>query len=238
MSLQLREVLSQRTGFSANKIAVIHNGVDCLAFRPDPSRRIHIRQELGIADGEFCIGCVANFFPIKDHITLLKAMAEFSRVHRNCRLVLIGEGPELPKVTAFLAGDSSVSERVSILGSTNRVSEFMTALDVYVLPSLSEGISNSLLEAMATGVPPIVSATGGNPEVVVDRECGLLFRVGAVNELLQHLLLLREKPETARYIGEKALLRARTSFSIDSMVQRYEQLYRDLHSGSHSHISE
>jgi glycosyltransferase involved in cell wall biosynthesis len=104
----------------------------------------------------------------------------------------------------------------------------LNAMDVYVLPSLAEGICNSLLEAMATGLPVVVTATGGNPEVVVDGESGLLFPVGDSRKLAEHLLLLTGRPDVRAEFGRQALNRVCQSFSIDSMVRQYEQLYESL----------
>jgi glycosyltransferase involved in cell wall biosynthesis len=101
-------------------------------------------------------------------------------------------------------------------------------MDVYVLPSVSEGISNSLLEAMSSGVPVIVTATGGNPEVVVDGESGLLFPVGDSSRLAEQLTLLRTQPDLRLRLAHQATRRVREEFSIESMVRNYAQLYESL----------
>src|SRR6185503_14688697 len=146
--------------------------------------------ELGLSEHEFCIGCVGNFFPVKGHITMLQSLQRFAANVKDWRLVLIGEGPERSKLESFVDSHPEWKRRVSFLGLSHRVPEMMNALDVYVLPSVAEGISNSLLEAMATGLPVIATATGGNPEVVIDGESGLLFPVGDADALTDHLLLL------------------------------------------------
>ena len=117
---------------------------------------------------------------------------------------------------------------MAFLGSSNRVAEMLNAMDVFVLPSISEGISNSLLEAMATGLPVVATATGGNPEVVVDGDSGLLFPVGDSGGLADKLLGLGAGKDLRFQLGERALRRAKENFSIDSMVRNYAQLYESL----------
>jgi sugar transferase (PEP-CTERM/EpsH1 system associated) len=228
VSYQLRDLHAQRTGFAARRIAVIHNGVDETRFFPDAATRSRMRAELGIADGEFCIGCVGNLLPVKDHVTLLRALALIADGLRSWRLVIAGEGPERPKLEAFLDAHPQWKARVSLLGTTDRIPELLNAMDVYVLPSLSEGISNSLLEAMSTGVPVIATEAGGNPEVVTDGESGLLFQTGDDGQLAGKLLMLEGNPERRAQLANDGLRRVRQEFSIHSMVRNYASLYESL----------
>jgi glycosyltransferase involved in cell wall biosynthesis len=160
-------------------------------------------------------------------MTLLKGAAALAGHRRNWRLLMVGEGPERPSLEAFVTAHPW-SEQVSFVGSSNLVPELLNAMDVYVLPSIAEGISNSLLEAMAAGLPVVATDTGGNPEVVVDRESGLLFPVGDCSKLAEHLLLLDGRRDMRLQLGHEAVRRIRQAFSIDSMVQKYEQLYESL----------
>lgn len=228
VSYQLRDLHSARTGFPAERITVIHNGVDGRRFFPNPAARARIRQELRIGDQEFCIGCVGNLLPVKDHMTLLKALGEMTDAAGDWRLLLVGEGPERSKLEAFVDAHPGWKARVSLLGSSNRVPELLHAMDVYVLSSISEGISNSLLEAMSSGIPVVVTDTGGNPEVVADRESGLLFPVGDVHALTEHLLLLRGRNDLRQQLAERASRGVREAFSLDSMVEKYAELYTSL----------
>jgi sugar transferase (PEP-CTERM/EpsH1 system associated) len=228
VSYQLRDLHVKRTGFPARRITVIHNGVDHQRFFPDLASRARVRQELGILDHTFCIGCVGNLSPVKDQMTLLQAAG---RLGSNCgdwRLLIIGEGPDLPKLKAFVEGQTGWTECVSFLGSSSRVPELLNAMDVYVLPSLLEGISNALLEAMATSLPVVVTDTGGNPEVVVAGESGILFPVSDAARLAQHLCSLQADPEYRQRLGHQARRRVCDEFSINAMVRRYEQLYGGL----------
>jgi sugar transferase (PEP-CTERM/EpsH1 system associated) len=228
VSYQLRDLHARRTGFPARRINVIHNGVDGGRFFPGAAVRARMRHELGISGDEFCIGCVGSLFPVKDHMTLLKAIAEINAACGDWRLFVIGEGPERGRLESFLDANVDWKQRVSFLGSSNRVSELLNAMDVYVLPSIMEGISNSLLEAMATGLPVVATATGGNREVVIDGNSGLLFPVGAFRQLAEKLLTLRAHRDLRLQLGQQALRRVRENFSMDSMVREYAQLYESL----------
>jgi sugar transferase (PEP-CTERM/EpsH1 system associated) len=230
VSHQLRDLHARRTGFRARKIEVIHNGVDSRRFSPDVVARTRVRREMGISDAEFCVGCVGNLIPVKDHLTLFRAIDGFARGGRPWRLLVAGAGPELPNLTAFAGAHPGWGDRVLFLGRSNSVPELLNAMDAYVLPSLTEGISNSLLEAMATGLPVVATDTGGNPEVVIGGDSGLLFPVGDYARLQEHLLALETRGEWRRQLGQRALCRVRDEFSIDSMVRKYEEVYESLKS--------
>jgi sugar transferase (PEP-CTERM/EpsH1 system associated) len=228
VSYQLRDLHAARTGFDPKRITVIHNGVDRNRFCPDAAGRGRVRQELGLAADEFCVGCVGNLFPVKGHMTALQAIEGFAAKSRNWKLLLIGEGPERQRLEAFLGQRPHLRERVRLLGTSHRVPELLQAMDVYVLPSIAEGISNSLLEAMASGIPVVATTTGGNPEVVVDGDSGLLFPVGDVRKLSDHLLRLQADRNLRAGLSERGLRRVREEFSLDSMVGKYAQLYETL----------
>ena len=228
VSHQLRDLHAKRTGFSRDRITVIHNGVDGGRFFADEDKRARIRQELGLSEKEFCVGCVGNLLPVKDHLNLLKAFSEVAGAGGNWRLLMVGEGPERRRIEGFLKVRPVLQPRVTLLGASNRVPELLRALDLYVLPSIAEGISNSLLEGMASGLPVIVTAVGGNPEVVVDRESGLLFPPGDYLKLAEFLRLLRSHNELRMQLAAQAIGRVRREFSIEAMVRKYEGLYEGV----------
>jgi sugar transferase (PEP-CTERM/EpsH1 system associated) len=228
VSYQLRDLHSKRTRFPASRISVIHNGVDRTRYYPDAAERVRIRRELGITDTEFCIGCVANLFPVKDHVTLLEAVTRMARAHEDCRLLVIGEGPERARLESFMSQHAEWKHRVHFMGSRSDVPALLRALDVFVLPSLAEGICNALLEAMATGVSVVATAVGGTPEIIVDGESGFLVPPRNAEALAQRLIDLRQRPELRMCLGQRGLERVRDEFSIDAMVRSYDELYGSL----------
>jgi glycosyltransferase involved in cell wall biosynthesis len=234
VSFQLRALHCERTGFSRQRFHVIHNGVDTRRFVADPQSRHRIREELGISDRDLCLGCVGNLLPVKDHLTMLRALEPLVESERSWRVLLIGEGPERKNLQGFLDARPELRRRVSFLGSSNRVPELLRALDIYVLPSLIEGVSNSLLEAMASGLPAVATAVGGNSEVVIDGESGMLFPAGDHGQLTAKLEGLFADSELRRRLGAQAARRMHEEFSIESMVRNYEALYAGLAQSSAS----
>jgi sugar transferase (PEP-CTERM/EpsH1 system associated) len=178
VSHHLKDLCARRTGFAASRIEVIHNGVDTTRFRPERATRARVRRSLALTEEEFLIGCVGNLLPVKDHVTLLRAVEELHATSRAWRLIILGEGPERRKLEMFLHSRPQLQRQVMLVGSSSDIPELLNAMDAYVLPSLMEGISNSLLEAMATGLPVVVTRVGGNLETVVDKQSGLVFSAG------------------------------------------------------------
>ena len=193
VSKHLAEVHANRTRVSADRFTVIRNGVDVVRFAPNRKTRDLVRAELGITTDTFCIGCVGTLTPVKDHRTLLRAMETVDRHVRSWRLLLVGDGPEMPNLRK-LVSSNGWDAKVSFIGLTNRVAELLNAMDAHVLSSLTEGISNSLLEAMAAGLPVVASAVGGNPELI-DASCGRLFPAGDAGTLADHLVQLEKEKE-------------------------------------------
>jgi len=231
VSFQLREMLAERTGFPLRKMGVIHNGVDSHRFRPDPVKRRQLRSELGLRDQEFCIGCVGRLNQIKDYPTLLRAAELFGESCPSWSLLIVGDGAERNALEEFVAATAGLRGHVRFLGQRSDIPEFLNAIDAYALPSLCEGISNSLLEAMATGLPAVASKVGGNPEVVVDRETGLLFPIGNHRELADRLVLLYQDFEYRARLARAAVQRVKEQFSLEYMVRQYEEMYAAIASG-------
>jgi sugar transferase (PEP-CTERM/EpsH1 system associated) len=228
VSHQLRDSLARCTGFSARKIGVIHNGVEIARFRREPAVRRRFRTELGLSEREFAIGCVGRLSRIKDYPTILRAAEQFEQFCPAWRLLILGEGTERQELEKLVTATAVLQRRVCLLGASDRVADFLNAIDVYVLPSIREGISNSLLEAMAASLPVVATNTGGNPELVVDGESGILFPVGDSERLAELLRGLYNQPETREQLGTQALARVRRQFSLDSMISKYEHLYQEL----------
>jgi glycosyltransferase involved in cell wall biosynthesis len=151
-----------------------------------------------------------------------------ARGGQKFHVFLAGDGSEFLALQHWLRDCPQLCDRVHFLGEIQDTPSFLNALDVFVLSSLFEGISNSLLEAMATRLPVIVSLTGGNPEVVVDGISGLTFPIGDFQLLAKHLRRLAQEDELRERLASQALQRIRNCFSLESMVLRYEQLYSSL----------
>jgi sugar transferase (PEP-CTERM/EpsH1 system associated) len=228
VSDQLKHLLVERTGFPARKLSVIHNGVQLQRYRPDAAVRRQVRSEMGIREDEFCIGAVGRLNKIKDYPTLLRAAERFGGTSTNWRLCIVGEGTELASLQQLTGASSILRDRVRFMGANDRVPEFLNAMDVFVLPSLCEGISNSLLEAMATALPVIVTDTGGNPEVIDQGDAGLLFPVGDFHTLAEHLSAVRQRKDVRERLAARSRQRVEHHFSLEAMTRKYEEMYTHL----------
>ncbi len=228
VSYQLRSLHAARTGFSAQKMAVIHNGVDARRFHPDAESRARIRADLRLGPTDICIGSVGNLLPVKDHMTLLKGLEQIGANGAKWRLLIIGEGSERPALKTFVDAHPDWAQNVCFLGSTTRVPDLLRGMDIFVLPSIAEGLCNALLEAMASGLPVVATAVGGNVEIVNHGQSGLLFPAGDVSALARDLIRLSAEPQLRAALGQGAIARVRTDFSLDAMIRAYERMYSEM----------
>ena len=141
--------------------------------------------------------------------------------------LLIGRG-ELEATLKQEAKDLGIEEHVQFLGFRDDVPSILSVMDVFVLPSLSEGLSVALLEAMAAGIPTIATRVGGNPELVIDQRTGFLIPPRDTETLASKLLILLQDKELSRTLGDNGRKRVKDSFSFEAMVNNYQQLYERL----------
>lgn len=224
----LKSFHSSQSWLSSEKFHVIPNGVDTDRFRPRPEITSLLKSELGIAGDRIVVGSVGRVVPIKDHKTLLEAAQELISQGKNLHVVIVGAGSELSKLRTQAATSPELAGRVSFVGSSDRVPDLLNAMDVFVLPSISEGMSNTILEAMATGLPVVVTRTGGNPEVVEEGRAGFLFDPRDVRALTGTLSRLVDNAALRRECGSFARCQAVHKFSLSTMAQRYRDLYLEL----------
>ena len=209
-------------GFSRSRIGVIHNGIEIDAI-PGALRRRRARALLSALDGDLLIGAVGRLDPVKDLPTLLHAFGRLTGRHSHARLILIGDGPERARLERLIAA-SNLSTRVTLAGYRRDVKDLLPALDVYVNTSVFEGLSLTILEAMAAALPVVATQVGGTPEVVVDGETGILVPndpeaiAGALSALLHD-------SERRRMFGRAGRTRVERLFSIDRMIQQYASVY-------------
>jgi|SRR6266850_166033 len=221
----LSEYHATQAWIRPGRIGVIYNGVDTKRFSPCELTRDRIRRDLGLPADRVVAGSVGRMVPIKDYGRLLEAAARLVEKGINLHVLLVGEGPELEALKRQARESVSLQGRVSFIGASDRVPELLNAMDIFILPSLGEGMSNTLLEAMACGLPSVVSLVGGNPEVVQDGQSGWLFVPGDVQALAARIERLALSAETRHGAGQAARERAVTLFSLDGMIQRYSRLY-------------
>jgi len=228
VSEQLRSYHSRQAWLPIERIRVLPNGVNTSRFAPRPEERHKSRQRLGFCDQDLVIGAVGRMVPIKDHAILLQAAEILIGRGMPVRVLLVGSGPELAKHKESVAASPKLSGRVVFAGADSDVSALLNAMDVFVLPSLSEGMSNTLLEAMASSLPVVATRVGGNPELVEEERSGLLFEPGDVMALVAILERIGRDCSLREGLGQAARRRAVQHFSLEGMVGSYRSLYFEL----------
>jgi L-malate glycosyltransferase len=201
----------------SSKLVVLHNGIDGDAF--DTPDRGHRPASRAI--------CVARLSAVKDHATLLRATRDIVAVRPDFRLVLLGEGPERPRIEA-LRSELALERCVEIIGQVEDVRSRLAEADLFLLTSQSEGISIAILEAMAAGLPVIATDVGGNSEVVSAGETGLLVPVGSSRGLARAVLELLDDDARALAMGLAGRRRVAEHFDLEETAAAYGRLYSDL----------
>ena len=200
-------------GVRPDRVRILHNAVG--ATRPtSAAERTQLRARLGVRSDEALILSIGRLSHEKGHADLLGAVALLRSLGREWKLVLVGTGPNRHALEE-LARARGISARVRFAGFQADVSPFYAIADVLVLPSHSEGSSNVLLEAMMAGVPIVATAAGGNPEIVLDGQTGLVVRVGDLPGLAAAITRMLQERELVARLVDAAGVRARLEFSQD-----------------------
>jgi L-malate glycosyltransferase len=212
-------------GLPERKIAIIPNGLDVETFAS-------ATPALPTAPGTVRVGMIARMNErAKNHAVLLRAAARLVPKFSKLQFVLVGDGPLRAELEA-LASQLGIANRVSFLGDRQDVPAILASVDVAVLPSSSESLSNSILEAMAAGLPVVATRVGGNPELVSEGGTGYLVSPNDDASLADALERLLAQPELRSSFGARARRIALERFSAGGIVRQYEQLYSDLLSRS------
>lgn len=228
VSADLRAYHARQVWIPPSRIRVLANGVDSDRFAPPSGTKAAIRASLGLPVNAFLVGSVGRLVPIKGHAALLDAAEILIQRGVDLSVVLVGDGSELERLRTRAAASPALSTRVHFLGASKNVAGALQAMDAFALPSISEGMSNTLLEAMSAGLPVVATRVGGNSELVADNVAGLLVSVGNVPELAGCLERLAANPELRRDLGAAARARVLAGYRLDSMLDRYRNLYKEL----------
>jgi len=208
------------------KIFTIHSGVDIDHYLHAKVNIQGKRKSLGLKPEGLVVGTVGWLLPIKGPMYLLKAMAEVWKEYPETSLVFVGKGDLEGELTQE-ASCMGASEKVWFLGWRDDINEILPVLDIFVLPSLNEGMGRVLVEAMAAGRPIVASNAGGIPDLIYQGENGLLVPPADPKALARELVFLISNPGKRREMGDKGREMA-VRFGTDSMVQKIDQLYLDV----------
>ncbi len=216
--------LARQDGFPRHKMSVIDNGIQLDRYRPADDRAA-IRTRLQLDPARRYIGNIARFHPVKDQAMLLHAFAAVAAARADVNLLLVGDGAlrgDLEELVRSLGLES----RVHFLGIRADVPEILRALDVFALTSLSEAASLTLLEAMASAVPVVVTAVGGNPELVRHGVDGLHVPRGDAGATACALLQILGDPAAAAAMGSAGRQRVVDHYRLEATVNAYLELYQ------------
>ncbi|KAA3613247.1 MAG: glycosyltransferase [Calditrichaeota bacterium] len=225
----LAEDLANSLQLPQNSFYPILNGVDSNKYFKNEESRKKYRGELSCSDDTVLIGSVGRTVKVKNHQVLIKAAKKLKEKNLNFLITIIGDSPE-KSLRPYLQEEvekAGVSELVKFLGNKNDVPGYLSAFDIFVLPSLSEGCSNVIQEAMATELPVVASNVGGNPELVSSGKTGYLFDLDNLDELVEKLEKLITEELLRKEIGERAKKEMLNRFSLEKMVENYESFYSD-----------
>jgi glycosyltransferase involved in cell wall biosynthesis len=223
----MRRHMMNDEGVRAERLRTCYNGLDTARFRPLPKLR-----PAALAGASVVIGVVCALRPEKGLPTLVEAFAKIVAGNRadlgsGLRLAIVGSGPMLDRLQR-MSVELGIQDRCHFEPSTADVTEWLRAIDIFVLPSLSEALSNSLMEAMACGCAVVASAVGGNPELVSDGNTGLLFPAGNAAELANRLERLIVDENLRLRFSDEAPKRIGQCFSLETSVRRMEEIYDEL----------
>lgn len=214
-----------RAGISPEKIVSVPAGVDLESFHPGVGSD-RVRREFDLSSP--VLGSVAMFRGSKGHLDLLEAFILVRKRFPSARLLLVGDGGRRPSVEAA-AREKDLKDAVIFTGFRRDVPQLIAAMDGFVLASTrTEGVPQSLLQAMAMAVPVVATRTGGIPEVVEDRVTGLLAKAGNPSALARAIEELLDDPQAARERAERARQIVIRSYSREAAMERLEAVYRSL----------
>ena len=221
--------LHNEIGIPQKKIALIYNGVDTDRFSPGASS-LALPYGFLPADG-FLVGTIGRLEPVKDQLTLARAFCRMlelqPELRQRARLLIVGDGALRTEIEKTLEA-AGVSEVAWLPGFRDDAADFYRVLNLFVLPSRREGISNTLLEAMASGLPVVATAVGGTPEILADGISGTLVPPEDVEGMSQALLRYANDRSTLERHGSEGRSLALEKFSLQSMTRNYQKVYESL----------
>lgn len=232
VSQDLESWLLETVKIPRSKVSQLYNGVDSARFYlPSNDTREELLPPQFADKDSLIIGTIGRVAVVKDQISLINAfdilVKKATGKSEQLRLVIVGDGP-LYQTLKERVSSLGLDSKVWLPGDRQDIPELLRAMDIFVLPSLGEGISNTVLEAMATGLPIVATRVGGNPELVDDNRTGALVPVGDVAELAKVLQRLIDDPKALSSMGAKGLEKVHSQFDWDVTVANYLAVYDEL----------
>lgn len=228
LSQDLQGYLVDRVGIAPGRIEQVYNGVDAQRFSPPPGGPLPIPGCPFSPADHWLVGTVGRMQTVKHQTLLVRAfvlaLQQQPALRHRLRLVLVGEGPLRAQAQALLA-EAGVADLAWLPGERSDVPAVMRGLHAFALPSLAEGVSNTILEAMACGLPVVATRVGGNAELVQHGETGLVVPSDDLAAMAQALGRLAQQPQEAARLGAAGRSAVEARFSLQAMVGAYQRLY-------------
>jgi L-malate glycosyltransferase len=226
VSDDVRKRLQEYEGLDYDRIEVVYNGVDSESTLTEDERK-GLRKSFGVGPHEFVVGTVGRFDPIKNFPMLVKSLAEANGGAPSIKGILVGDGPIFGEIKAQVE-ELGLSNRVTMTGHRENARKLVQCMDLFVLPSFSEGTSMALLEAIAAGVPVAVTDVGGNPEIVIKDETGWVIPSDSGGCLTAAILEAVSDSEKRRKFAQAGRLRHVEHFTFDKMIENYRRIYGEM----------
>jgi len=231
VSRDLEQWLTEFIGIPSKKVTHIYNGVDDELFFPRNGARPDLAPPGFVPRDGLLVGTVGRLAEVKNQLALVDAfiilLSNRPELSTQFRLVIVGDGPLKNQIQSRV-DEADIKNIVWLTGDRDDVPDLLRMLDLFVLPSLGEGISNTILEAMATGLPIIATRVGGNPELVDDGINGCLVSAGDPKAIANVLGNLIDRPEHIRHMGQASSMRIKNDFCWDRTVGEYLAVYDEL----------
>jgi len=221
----MRQSMCTQLGIDPSRVQLIADGMDLERY-DRPVDRDAVRGRWGLTQEDFVVGIVARLDPVKDHRTLIRAASHAAQAVPTLKLLVVGGGPLEDELRREVA-QSPMASRVIFTGAQIDVPPLYHAMDLYAQPSLYEGVSGSMLEAMAARLPVLSTAVGGTVDIVLEGTNGHLVAVGDDAALGDRIVSLAKNRNVLRTMGSKARIFVEEKYSLAQVVARYGQVYRE-----------
>jgi len=225
ISKATKQALIEFENIPEKSIEVLYNGIAPLQV--DQEKVQAIRAELSIPNDHTILGTIARFDPIKNHTMMLKAFSKALKQQPNITLIMVGDGNERANIEACIAS-LNIANNVILTGYKPKPENYLALMDIYLLSSLSEGTSMTLLEAMSLSKPCVVTDAGGNPEIVINEENGFVTPNDNADEFAKGIIHVINSSKKNNRLGIASKRRFETLFSENNMNKQYKIIYSDI----------
>jgi glycosyltransferase involved in cell wall biosynthesis len=221
----VRQRIEQRCGYPADQITVIPNGVERPPGNPSDAEMDRLRESLGIGKHALVLGTIGRLAAVKAIDMAIDVVAMLAQQDRDVHLIVVGEGPEEPLLSRH-AGSRRVADRIHFAGPHHNVGPWLDVFDIYINSSISEGMNLAILEAMAAGLPSVVTDVGANALLVGgDDACGQVVPVGDRLAMVSAIESLINDTERLRKMSHNAIRRHASRYATDVMASNYQTAY-------------